>query len=291
MGKALKFFVSFVPSLSTSHRNVLHHISTLLLPAHVQNDELAQRLLKEKYIVRLSRSGFALLVGWLTEGIGGEALGAGEGFSGDKGGRGRAAVMRVVNNHLKFEGTCVFDNSYACTTYHVPLTVTSSNPTDVSPHAWEESAGLLASLIPKSQGSQVSSAVAFNSLTAELKLGPAPLGEELKMEMERVLREQALMDRDPPMQIDIPSSSTVPQPGVVSPTASELLPRPATFKAIDVTREVEKVRDARKRIKLEPSLLTSSGLNKGRALPSICAYTLHDVAEGCVFSSSSIIAR
>lgn len=52
----------------------------------------------------MSRSGFGLLVGWLTEGVGGEALGAGEGFSGERGKRGRSAVMRVVNNHLKFDG-------------------------------------------------------------------------------------------------------------------------------------------------------------------------------------------
>lgn len=58
----------------------------------------------EKYILRMSRSGFSLLVGWLTEGIGGEAPGVGESFSGEKGRRGRAAVMRVVNNHLQFDG-------------------------------------------------------------------------------------------------------------------------------------------------------------------------------------------
>jgi transcription initiation factor TFIID subunit 5 len=52
----------------------------------------------------MSRSGFSLLVGWLTEGIGGEAPGVGESFSGEKGKRGRAAVMRVVNNHLRFDG-------------------------------------------------------------------------------------------------------------------------------------------------------------------------------------------
>lgn len=52
----------------------------------------------------MSRSGFDLLVGWLTEGFGGEALGSG--FTGEKGKRGRAAVMRVVNNRLTFEGQC-----------------------------------------------------------------------------------------------------------------------------------------------------------------------------------------
>jgi len=52
----------------------------------------------------MSRSGFGLLVGWLTEGVGGEVAGAGTGFTGERGKRGRAAVMRVVNNHLRFDG-------------------------------------------------------------------------------------------------------------------------------------------------------------------------------------------
>jgi len=45
----------------------------------VQNDELANRFRNVKYTVRMSRSGFGLLVGWLTEGVGGEATGAGRG--------------------------------------------------------------------------------------------------------------------------------------------------------------------------------------------------------------------
>jgi transcription initiation factor TFIID subunit 5 len=52
----------------------------------------------------MSRSGFGLLVGWLTEGRGGEASGSGDGFTGERGKRGRTAVMRVVNNHLRFDG-------------------------------------------------------------------------------------------------------------------------------------------------------------------------------------------
>jgi transcription initiation factor TFIID subunit 5 len=103
-GLALRFYKTFSSSLSPSHHAILHHLSTLLLPAHVQNDELAQRFRNEKYAVRMSRSGFGLLVGWLTEGIGGEASGSGDGFSGERGKRGRASVMRVVNNHLRFDG-------------------------------------------------------------------------------------------------------------------------------------------------------------------------------------------
>jgi transcription initiation factor TFIID subunit 5 len=102
------FFSTFSSPLAPAHRATLHHISTLLLPAHVQNDELAQRFRNEKYAIRMSRSGFGLLVGWLTEGVGGEAFGAGEGFTGERGKRGRASVMRVVNNHLRFDGKSTF---------------------------------------------------------------------------------------------------------------------------------------------------------------------------------------
>lgn len=52
----------------------------------------------------MSKSGFRLLVGWLTEGTGGEAMGAGDGFTGESSRRGRSAVMQVVNNHIAAEG-------------------------------------------------------------------------------------------------------------------------------------------------------------------------------------------
>jgi transcription initiation factor TFIID subunit 5 len=265
---------------------MLHHISTLLLPSHVQSDELAQRFRNEKYTVRMSRSGFSLLVGWLTEGVGGEPFGAGGGFSGEQGKRGRASVMRVVNNHLRFDG-----NSTALRfryLYSHKYAVTSSNPTSVSPHAWEESTGLLSSLIPQPNGStSLSSAQSFNVSKGELKLGPAPIPEDLRAEAERVLREQAMVERDPsaPYDIQFPRPATLP--GMLAPSESDLLPHPVTFKTMDVEREVNNVRDARKRIRLEPSVLGNIDINspqastlKSRALPSICAYTLHDVAEG-----------
>ncbi|RDB29258.1 Transcription initiation factor TFIID subunit 5 [Hypsizygus marmoreus] len=276
---ALKFFSTFSSSLSPIHSATLHHISTLLLPAHVQNDELAQRFRNEKFSIRMSRSGFGLLIGWLTEGVGGEALGAGDGFTGEKGKRGRASVMRVVNNHLRFD-------------------VTSSNPSSVSPHAWEESTGLLSSLIPQPSGatmtSRLTNAQAFNASKGDLKLGPAPISEELRSEAERVLREQAMVERDPSAPYDIQFPRPTSMPGLSMPSESELLPHPATFKTVDVEREVSNVRDARKRIRLEPSVLANVDINspqaislRARALPSICAYTLHDVAEGspcCTFS-------
>ncbi|EGN92427.1 hypothetical protein SERLA73DRAFT_65794 [Serpula lacrymans var. lacrymans S7.3] len=273
---ASSFYYTFSPSLLPMHHITLRHLSTLLLPSHVQNDEVAQHFRNEKYVVKMTRSGFSLLVGWLIEGVGGEAPGHGDGFTGERSKRGRAAVMRVVNNHLRFDVT--------------------STTTMVSNSAWEESTGLLSSFVPQTSGSVSSpSPQAFNALKGELKLGPAPIPEELRTETERVLREQAMVERDPGAQYDLHYSRPAAVQGLVAPTESDLLPHPTSFKAIDIQREVEKVRDARKRIRLDPSVLNSTDLNmvqnsaavRARGLPSICAYTLHDVGEGapiCAFS-------
>lgn len=241
----------------------------------------------------MSRSGVDLLVGWLTEGMGGEATGSGEGFSGEKGKRGRLAVMRVVNNHLRFDGKSFFLK--LC--FHSSLKaflVTASPSTSVSANSWEESTGLLSSLIPSASSTAASAdAASFNAQKGDLKLGPAPISDELKAETERQLREQAMIDRDPNAQYDAYARPTT-MPGMVSPTTAELLPHPPSFRTIDVKREVEKVRDARKRIRLEPSALTSSttltqsAAARARALPSICAYTLHDVGEGYVIVESHL---
>ncbi|KIJ45050.1 hypothetical protein M422DRAFT_29906 [Sphaerobolus stellatus SS14] len=273
--EALSFFTTYSTSLPPSHTNTLHHLATLLLPTHVQNDELAQRYRNEKYTVRMSRSGFGLLIGWLTEGTGGEAPGAGHGFAGDRGRRGRAAVMRVVNNHVQFD-------------------ITTSSSTSVSPNAWEESTGLLSS-------SRSSDA---NSLRGDLKLGPAPIDDGLRQEAERRIREQQMSGFDPEVsggsQHDLPFPYGVLPTGMMAPTSSELLPRPPQFRTIDVQREVDRIRDARKRIKLDPSSLSGDieihGFDKqstaarAKALPSICAYTLHDAADGvpcATFSADS----
>lgn len=112
------------------------------------------------------------------------------------------------------------------------------------------------------------------------------MSEDLRAETERVYREHAMMDREMASQYDASIRPVVPH-GLTAPTEADLLPRPPSFKVIDVEREVNAVRDARKRIRLEPSVLsnidpTSPQANslRARALPSICAYTLHDVAEG-----------
>lgn len=90
-------------------------------------------------------------------------------------------------------------------------------------------------------------------------------------------------------------------PPLVSPSVGDLPPHASAFRMFDVKREVEKVRDARKRIKLDMATLKAEAEGEtqvngfgpghgssaakpkataGAALPSICAYTFHDAVDG-----------
>ncbi|KAL1681524.1 WD40-repeat-containing domain protein [Schizophyllum commune] len=261
---AQRFFQKYSPSFQQTHHTTLHHFSTLLLPAHVQKDELAQQFRNVKYVIRMSNTAFGLLLGWLTDGVSGEAFGSGAGFNGEKGKRGRSAVMRVVNNHLKFD-------------------VTQSNNTAIS---WEENTGLLSSFIPQQRGAAVVyNPQAFNASKGQLKLGPAPMPEAQRAEVQRTLQEKAIVD--PSAQAELQLLNQAPPPGLIAPTEADLPPRPPNFKTIDVEREVHRVQDQRRRIRLEPSTLGAMDVHspqanavRARVLPSICCYTLHDVPEG-----------
>jgi transcription initiation factor TFIID subunit 5 len=174
------------------------------------------------------------------------------------------------------------------TNYLLQTTVTSSSSTAISPNSWEESTGLLSSLIPQNKNSTavVTDIHSFNASNGLLKLGPAPFSDELQS----AIKDQAMVDRDITTPYDVSFSLPQVVPGTTSPSILDLPPHPPTFKTVDVRREVEKVRDERKRIRLDPSVLTTPGVSPGagaivraHALPSVCAYTLHDVPEGSVF--------
>lgn len=101
--------------------------------------------------------------------------------------------------------------------------------------------------------------------------------------------------------------------GLLAASITDLPPQAPTFRTVDVKREVQRIRDARKRIRLDPSLLngtttssTSSAFTSGvrdpainglgeqganaarvAALPSVCAYTFHDADDGITCSTFS----
>lgn len=103
---ARMFMGRFYNYFSMTHRVVLDRLSALSLPIHVAQSELARRFREEKYVCRLSKSGKDLLLGWLTDGTGGEDMGSGAGIIGGmRAKEGRDQVLRVINNCLQFHGT------------------------------------------------------------------------------------------------------------------------------------------------------------------------------------------
>lgn len=180
------------------------------------------------------------------------------------------------------------------------ILVTTSTSTSIVPHAWEESTGLLSALTQVNGTSRTLDPQAFNASRGDLKLGPLPVDDALRHEAERRLREQQMNGFDPEVsggsQYDLPFPFGVTPAGIVAPSVNDLLPRPPQFRTVDIQREMDRVRDARKRIKLDPSLLSGdidihgfdrqSTAARAKALPSICAYTLHDAADGCVVTDS-----
>lgn len=118
-----------------------------------------------------------------------------------------------------------------------------------------------------------------------LKLGQIPRDPKLEREVNRVLQETG--------QDVAPTQHA--QPGMMQPSKEDEPPLPPSFRVADIKREVEKIREARKRIRLGPEayagpevmLASHHELPKDAkftaAKPSVCLFTMHDTLDTCVF--------
>lgn len=183
--------------------------------------------------------------------------------------------------------------------------MTSSHSLTISPNVWEESTGLISKLVPPApvDGSTMDvdgpPAEKFNAANPGLKLGLVGVEGGLKEEVEKVLQE----DQMHTMQMtgghmaasqDLRGLLQPPSNGHPVPTGSELPPMPPNFRTIDIKREVERVRDIRRRVKLDPSTFSNmekkefsmNGFDqrqvsaRQKALPSVCCFTFKDAPEG-----------
>lgn len=175
----------------------------------------------------------------------------------------------------------------------------------------------------------------FNARAAgpRLKLHPRiPLADDLKDEVEHVLREEQ-SQRPGPAEPPIAAKSGTPAPAdadaasTSSPapsaraasqprdrdddgeksdsdlqgaTLADLPPQPSMFRTVDLLREVERVRDARKCLRIDPSMAPVAasandakppseweGVARTVGLPSVCMYTFYDAEDGLTCSSFS----
>lgn len=143
----------------------------------------------------------------------------------------------------------------------------------------------------------------FNSAHAALKLGLPGPDPQVKEEVEQHFRDEqthAMQMANPSMPVpaidhQVKMATATPVNGLPIPSHQELPPYPPNFRSIDVKREIEVVRDRRKRIKLDPGVFnaldkkevsvngfidTRQTQIRARALPSICCYTFRDAPDG-----------
>lgn len=169
-----------------------------------------------------------------------------------------------------------------------------------------------------------------------IKLGPAPLDPKFEREIARRLRDDQpnpdptapfppLHDTNSPQmgqdgaitqdaqgtlpkEIDFAqtasSTNTLPLAPLVTPFPTEGPPYPSMYRTVDVAREVEKVREARKRIGLGAGAFqedggpggrltvgavmgADDGKGEGAAKPSVCLFTIHDAGDSSVLLPTS----
>lgn len=142
----------------------------------------------------------------------------------------------------------------------------------------------------------------FNASNPDLKLGLPGPESGLKEEVEKVLQEDQMHGLQMangmvPHHVNTPDLRALIQPpsnGHPVPTPAECPPMPPNFRTIDIKREVERVRDIRRRIKLDTSTFSAmerkefsmNGFDqrqvnaRQKALPSVCCFTFKDAPEG-----------
>ncbi|KAI5474370.1 transcription initiation factor TFIID subunit 5 [Pseudohyphozyma bogoriensis] len=282
------FLRRFSPDHNTTSPHVVRMLAAIRNESHVRESEDATRWRQERYCMRLSERGWGLLLGWLQ---GGGLAGSIEGTEA----RGRDRVLSIINERVKVDA---FPGP--------PLAVASDY-------------GLLSEMASKRS----------KDMLHELKLGPAPMDAKLEREVLRAVKEE-----EPASTADASTSAaaagtadgaqtanangeaaaaalpeptvldlTTPQankdsalPPLVSPFPADLPPYPNSLRTIDVAREVERVREARKRIKLgaeayQPAKVVTMGAQtqdkSAAAKPSACLFTIHDSGDSLTTAAFS----
>lgn len=346
---AEEFYTAHAEFFLPIHSSLLAHLRSLGLPSQLATDEMAQRFRTERYVLKMSPNVFGLLIGWLTDGTSPVGFASMDDASLidnmlEPSRRGREAMLKIINERCRLQvlRSALFQLDPAELEEGTGLT--GAGP------SFSSTAGLGASRInPALQAQAVSETDAiadFNAHAAgpQLKLHPRiPLAEDLKEEVEHILREeQTQLQRSTPsqeakgtptpgaddgseressappksrsqslapagregsaMEEDAPRSEADPSAGLHEATLADLPPHPSAFRTVDLLREVERVRDARKCLHIDPKLAPEPASATGDAakhaaqwpgvprtvgLPSVCMYTFYDAEDGLTCSKVS----
>ncbi|SHO76905.1 Similar to S.cerevisiae protein TAF5 (Subunit (90 kDa) of TFIID and SAGA complexes) [Malassezia sympodialis ATCC 42132] len=337
---ATEFFHAHASFFQPMHASLLSHLRSLCLPSHINTDELAQQFRTERYVLKMSPNVFGLLIGWLTDGTSPVGFSSMDHASFvdsmlEPSRRGREAMLKIINERCRIqvlrsamfqldpleleEGTGLTGAGPSFAS-HGPLSVSRHHP-----------------LVHAAAVSESDAIADFNARAAgpQLKLHPRiPLAEDLKDEVDHVLRDEqaqlqakskveptekdtstptdtkdtnasspASSSRDPsvpPQHEEAEDMEQEPTSDLLGPTLADLPPQPSMFRTVDLLREVERVRDARKCLRIDPKLAPQAasaadakppsswdGVPRTVGLPSVCMYTFFDAEDGLTSSTFS----
>lgn len=260
----------------------------------------------------MSATVFSLLLGWLTDG-GGPVGGAGEGDgirgegTNDQDRRGREAMLKILNDRCRIQVLNVKAYELTSAMLEEGTGLTGAGPTYSSRVTKSRQYPALDSTVV----SERDVVHDYNSAAAgpKLKLGSKiPLSEKLQAEVDK---EAKLEEAKEGGVSPVPQSAG--QSKLLQPDYGDLPPQAPIYQTIDIEREVARLRDARKALRLDlspnastsdslsgPSFLTgvrdatingmgAEGAKAARVagLPSVCAYTYHDAIDGLTSSTFS----
>ncbi|PLW19478.1 hypothetical protein PCANC_04497 [Puccinia coronata f. sp. avenae] len=258
------FLHRFSADHEMSEPYLVQHLASLRHPYHVQESEIAQRWRRERYVIRLSERAKNLLMTWLqTESLGGDT---------DES-RAKDRMTSTINEKVRVEYT--------------PVSLLSQFPS-----------GLESDFQQQLQQT--------SAIEPPLKLGPAPKDPKLLREVSKILAQEeapaksaesgdipdgeiadvAMADgtKSTVHQSNPPATPIIPEAvpsnsDLIPPTNADLLPYSNNFKTLDLRREVESIREARKRIRLGPEAFRDKQVEKEVWKPSVCAFTIHDAGQ------------
>ncbi|KAH9814470.1 WD40-repeat-containing domain protein [Melampsora americana] len=296
-----EFLHRFSPDHVASQPTLIQQLASLRHSYHLQESELAQRWRSERYVIRISERAKNLLMAWLqTESIGGDT---------DES-RAKDRMTSMINERVRVEYT----NASILSQFQSGLESDLSHSTEQQTHPTssndtsKEPPPLKLGPAPKDP-KLMREVERIISMEDHQKSNPVEHPDPNQTK-DISHGDVTMIDGTKPPGPETPNTTTNPtaatttvtsmnpvtastivendeiQKRVIEPTKHDLLPYPNHFRTLDLKREVELVREARKRIRLGPEAFTSEGqLNQPKKTetevwkPSVCAFTIHDAGQ------------
>ncbi|EGG05088.1 uncharacterized protein MELLADRAFT_88159 [Melampsora larici-populina 98AG31] len=296
-----EFLHRFSPDHVASQPTLIQQLASLRHPYHLQESEIAQRWRSERYVIRISERAKNLLMAWLqTESIGGDT---------DES-RAKDRMTSMINERVRVEYTSAsilsqFQSGLESDLAHPPehqTHHTSSNDTSKEPQPLKlgpapKDPKLMREVerfftmedqkksnsIDNSDSNQIKDTNNGDVTMTDGTKQPGP--EPTNTTTNPTATTTTVPSINPPAASTTIESDEV-QKKMIEPTKHDLLPYPIHFRTLDLKREVELVREARKRIRLGPEAFNSDGQPNNQKKtetevwkPSVCAFTIHDAGQ------------